>query len=233
LYCNQGILKNKTGNMNKPAVYFIAITFLYCSIATAQVTYKTVNKTHELAPVKISFSFLNMENVLTPVTAGLLVEGQLMDKLHYTVNVRQGYIRNFLIPKTNIITTQRESKGTVIEAGADWVFNDITKSGKVKVTTSSGNNGNYINEKYFSAVCDVRKYWAISGGIMNYTRPKYVNSDSSAYIISGNQSIKAPKDKFTHFNQSTTGFYAGTVHRKIKKSHCTNRQSQLQKILLH
>ena len=204
--------------MKKPAVYFFAFTFLYCGMAVAQVNYKTTNKTHELAPVKISFSFLNMENILTPVTAGFLIEGQLMDKLHYTVHVRQGYIRNFLIPKTDIITTQRESKGTVIEAGADWVLSDITKSGKVKVITSSSNDGTYINEKYFRAVCEVRKYWAVSGGVISYTRPKYINSDSSEYIISGNQSIKAPKDKFTHFNQGTMGFYAGIVHRKIKKA---------------
>lgn len=52
---------------------------------------------------------------------------------------------------------------------------------------------------------------------MYYKRPEYVNSDSSFYIISEGEEIKAPKDFYTSFNQSTGGIYAGIVKRKIRK----------------
>jgi hypothetical protein len=181
------------------------------------VEYQTESKTHNLSPIKVSLSFLNMEQILTPITVGIMVEGHLKDKLFYTVHFRQGYIRNFTIPKDNLVTTQKESKGTVIEVGADWVFADKIKPGLVKIATSISYNGSGTSENYFKAKCDVRKYWALSGGLYEYIRPKYVNSDSSEYIISGNQNIKAPQDKFTSFNLNTVGIYVGLVHRKIKK----------------
>lgn len=200
------------------AIFNLELLTLKCN---AQVNYKTENKTHDLAPIKVSLTILGMENILTPITAGVLVDGHLKDKLFWNVQARQGYIRNFMISSGRIITTQKESKGTVFEAGADWAFKDIVKPSKIKVVTSSNSNtiGSTIHttETYFMADCDVRKYWALSGGAMAYIRPKYINSDSSEYIISGNQDIKATGENFTHFNQRTFGFYGGFVHRKIKK----------------
>jgi len=203
-----------------PFLLLISTTLLLSVRAIAQREYTTTNYTHELSPLKVSLTVIGIEDVLTPITAGLLVEGQLKDKIFYNVQFRQGYLRNFMISKSNLITTQKESKGTVFEAGIDLPFSDKIKPGKVKVTTSLGlsYDGNYLLEKYFKADCDVRKYWAFNGGILYYNRPEYINSDSAFYIISGNENIKAPKDQFTHFNQSTFGFYAGIVNRKIKKA---------------
>ena len=193
--------------------------FLYTiSLHAQSVKYNTENKTNALAPFKISISILNFEQILTPITAGIMVEGHLKDKLFYNVQFRQGYIRNFEISKDNLITTQKESKGTVFEAGVDWVFRDRIKPGKVKIVTSSSSSSYGTSEKYFRADCDVRKYWALSGGVFEYIRAKYINSDSSEYITSGTTDIKAPKDKFTHLNQNTIGLYVGLVHRKIKKA---------------
>lgn len=209
--------------MKKSFIYSFVVAVFYSTTVTAQkAPYTTENKNHELAPVKISVSVLNFESILTPITAGVMVEGHFKDKLFYNVQFRQGYLRNFMIRPDHLITTQKESKGTVFETGVDWVFSDIIKPGKMKVVTSSSSyttgSTTYTNETYFIADCEVRKYWAISGGIMEYTRPKYINSDSSEYIISGNKNIMAPEDKFTHFNQSTFAFYGGLVHRKIKKA---------------
>lgn len=185
----------------------------------AQINYTTENKTHELSPFKISLSFLNFEQLFTPITAGIMVEGKIKDKLFYNVQLRQGYIRNFLIPKDHLITKQKESKGTVFEAGADLIFWDQIKPGKVKVVVSSSYSGyNTTTETYFRADCDVRKYWAVSGGIMEYVRTKYLNSDSTEYIISGDTRIKPTGENFSHFTQSTFAIYGGLVHRKIKKA---------------
>ncbi len=202
-----------------PAILLLLAIFS-CTIADAQPAYTSTSYTHELSPFKVSLTVIGMEDILTPVTAGLLFEGQLKDKIFFNVQIRQGYIRNFLIPKSGLVTTQKESKGTVFEAGIDLPFSDKIKSGKVKVTTSLdlSYDRNYLLEKYFKADCDVRKYHAFNGGIMYYNRPEYINSDSAFYIISGNENIQAPKDQYTHFNQSTIGLYTGLVIRKIKKA---------------
>ena len=199
-------------------LYTFAIVVLYSNRSLSQINYNTENKTNDLSPLKASFSFLNFENFILPITSGLMVEGNVATKLFYNVQFRQGYLRNFFIAKEKLITTQKESKGTFFEAGADFAFSDRIKQGKVKVITESSSDGTHIYQKYFMASCDVRKLWLLSGGILDYKRAKFVNSDSSYYIISDNQNIKAPKDNFTHFNQNTIGIYAGISSRKIKKA---------------
>lgn len=204
--------------MKKLIFYLFAITIFYCNSSFAQIQYTTENKTNHLSPLKVSFSFLNFENVILPITAGVMVEGNVATKLFYNVQFRQGYLRYFFVPKEKLITTQKESKATYFEAGVDFAFSDKIKQGSVKVVTESSNDGTYVHEKYFMANCDVRKLWLLSGGILDYKRAKFVNSDSSYYIISDNQTIKAPKDYFTHFNQNTFAIYAGITSRKIKKA---------------
>ena len=197
-------------------LFFLSFTNL---ITLGQINYTTENKTHELSPFKVSLSFLNFEQLFTPITAGIMVEGKIKDKLFYNAQLRQGYIRNFLISKNHLITKQNESKGTVFEAGVDFVFWDKIKPSKVKVVISSSYSGyNSITETFFRADCDVRKYWAVSGGIIEYTRTKYLNSDSVEYIISSKTNIKPTGENFTHFTQSTFGMYGGLMHRKIKKA---------------
>lgn len=206
-------------NYKIPSILFLVVVFTG-TVANAQTETTTTNYIHNLSPVKVSLTVLAIEDILTPVTAGLLVEGQLKDRMFYNVQFRQGYLRNFMISRTNLVTTQKESKGTVFEAGIDWPFSDKIEPGRIKVTTSLSlsYDRNHLLEKYFKTNCDVRKYWALNGGILYYNRPEYINSDSSFYIISGSEEIKAPKDQFTHFNQSTFGIYAGIVNRKIKKA---------------
>lgn len=200
--------------------FYTLIAFLLVfrnSIQSQTISYKTENFTHNLAPFKLSLSFLNFENIITPITAGIMVEGHVKDKIFYNAQFRQGYIRNFTIASDKLITTQAESNGTYFEAGVDLVFAEKIKKGKVKIVTSSSFNGSSTSEKYFKADCEVRRYFAFSGGVVQYIRPKYVNSDSSEYIISNGADIKAPKDNFTHFNLSTSGLYIGIAKRKIKK----------------
>lgn len=196
----------------------IGLFFLSNFNVSAQISYKTENFTHELSPFKISLALLSFENILTPITAGIMVEGHLKDKLFYNAQFRQGYMRNFMISKENLETTQKESKGTYFEAGMDWSFKEKMKTGKMKITTSSSSDGYTKSETYFMAECDVRKYWALSGGVLAYIRPKYTNSDSSYYIISDDLEIKPANGNFTHFNQSTFGAFGGVSHRKIKKA---------------
>lgn len=195
-------------------IVILTITFH----ASAQERYKTTNFTHDLAPVKVSLTLLGFENVLYPITAGLLVEGVIGDKFFYNAQLRQGYLRNFMIVKDALISSQKESNGTVFEAGVAFPFSDITKPSSVKVTTSTAFDGRLLTEKYFRADCEKRRFWAVSGGLMYYVRPKYINSDSSEYIISGATNIKAPKDKFIHLNQTSLGLYGGIERRKIRKA---------------
>lgn len=201
-------------NTSIKSIFLTLFIFISGYLTAQQVNYETVNKTHDLAPFKVSFSILNFENILTPITAGIAVDGHLKDKLFFNFQFRQGYIRNFTVSKDKLMTTQKESKGTYIEAGIDLPFYEKTKKGKLHIVTSS--NGN--SEQFFKADCEVRKYWAINAGIIEYIRPKYVNSDSSEYIISNVNTFKAPKDHFLHFNQSSTIVFAGLTHRKIKKA---------------
>lgn len=205
---------------NPVPCFLMLLASIFYNRADAQPEYTTTNFTHNLAPFKVSLTLAGMENILTPVTAGVLIEGQLKDRLFYNVQFRQGFIRNFLIAPSKLITTQKESKGTVFEAGTDWSFSEKTKKGRVRVTTSRDliYNDKYILEKYFMADCEVRRSWAFSGGVIFYQRPRYVNSDSSMYIISGDEDIRAPRDGFTHFNQTTLGAYAGLAKRKIRKA---------------
>ncbi|MDB5119601.1 MAG: hypothetical protein JWN56_819 [Sphingobacteriales bacterium] len=202
----------------KPIALVILCISAYCSVLKAQVEYKTKNYTHELAPLKVSVSFLNMEDILTPITAGILVEGQLKDKLFYNVQIRKGYLRNFNIQAKDLLTTKNENKGTVFEADIDFPFSDITKSGKVKVITSTTFDGTYLGEKYFKANAEIRSYWALSGGVTNYSRPKYLKSDDSEYFGSVVQASTDTESKFIPFNIVTSGLYAGIVHRKIRKA---------------
>ncbi|MDB5013276.1 MAG: hypothetical protein JWQ25_1478, partial [Daejeonella sp.] len=196
------------------ALYLLA----YCPETRAQVEYKTENYLHDLAPLKVSVSFLNMEDILTPITAGVLVEGQLKDKLFYNVQFRKGYLRNFNIPARDLLTTKNENKGSVFEAGIDLPFSDVTKTGKVKVTTSTTFDGTYLGEKYFKANAEIRSYWALNGGITNYSRPKYLKTDDSEYLGAEAQSNTGNESKFIPFNIVTSGFYAGIVHRRIRKA---------------
>lgn len=197
---------------------FLTLLFVFQNIVKSQsISYKTENYTHNLAPFKLSISFLNFENILTPITAGVMVEGHVKDKLFYNAQFRQGYIRNFMVATEKLITTQAESNGTYFEAGVDWVFADKIKKGKLKIVTSSSFNGSSTSQTYFKADCEARRYFALSGGVIQYIRPKYINSDSSEYIVSNGVDKKAPNDKFTHFNQSTSGLYVGITKRKIRK----------------
>ncbi len=204
-------------NYLKCYVLLNLLLFISNTSQSQTISYKTENYTHNLAPFKLSLSFLNFENILTPITAGVMVEGHVKDKIFYNAQFRQGYIRNFTIAEEKLVTTQAESNGTYFEAGVDFVFAEKIKNGKVKIVSSSSFNGSSTSETYFKADCEVRRYFALSGGVIQYIRPKYVNSDSSEYIVSKGVDIKAPKDNFTHFNQSTSGLYVGIVKRKIKK----------------
>lgn len=204
-------------NYLKYYVLFNLLLFISNATQSQTISYKTENYTHHLAPFKLSISLLNFESIITPITAGIMLDGHIKDKIFYNVQFRQGYIRNFTISEEKLVTTQAESNGTYFEAGVDLVFAEKIKNGKVKLVTSSSTYGNTTSQTYFKADCEVRRYFALSGGVIQYIRPKYINSDSSEYIVSNGVDIKAPKDKFLHFNQSTSGLYIGISKRKIRK----------------
>ncbi len=198
---------------------FTFFWFLLPFSAMAQVSYTTKSFNHDLAPVKVSVSFFNFESFLFPITAGVMVDGNLKDKLFYNVQFRKGLIRNFFEPKDNLLTTQPESKGMVLEAGADLVFADKTKTGKIKVVTNSDFDGYTLEQKYFNATTDLRRTWAFGGGFMEYSRPKYISSDSSAYLIEDkNAKVEVIPGKKIHFNLHTFGFYGGLSKRKTMKA---------------
>ena len=197
------------------------LLFIVCfaaKLSAQSIEYKTQNNLHDLAPVKISLAVMSMETFLFPITFGGRVEGQILDKLHYQANYRQGVVRNFFIPKDEVLTTQKESKGLYIDASAELVFRDKTKPGRVKVITDNTYNSLYSTQSYFIADCDARRYWALSGGISEYARPKYYSRDSSEYIISDGQNLLPPEGKSYHSNISTTSIFAGLTFRKIRKS---------------
>ena len=202
----------------KPITIVVLYFVTNCYEIRAQVNYKTENYTHDLAPLKVSVSFLNMEDILTPITAGVLIEGQLKDKLFYNVQFRKGYLKDFSIPARDLLTTSNEGKGSVFEAGIDFPFYDATKTGKIKVTTSTTFDGTYLGEKYFKANAEIRNYWALSTGVTNYSRPKYLKTDDSEYLGAQVQSNTGNQSKFIPFDIVTSGFYAGIVRRKIRKA---------------
>lgn len=161
---------------------------------------------------------MNFERGFFPITAGVLAEGQVSNKLYYIAGFRKGYTRNFFIPKENLLTAQKESRGHVFEAGMELVFADRNDQGSMKIVTSSTSYGNYISERYFTASCDVRKYWSLSGGIMQYQAPSYLMGRDSVFIQSGTSRVYPSSEYYLHSNINTFGGYAGLTWRKIKKA---------------
>lgn len=112
--------------MKSNTLLLLAFLCLTTICLNAQINYKTESLDHNLSPIKLSVSILNFENVITPITAGIVAEGHLKDKIFYNAQFRQGYIRNFTVTKENLLTSQKESKGTYFEAGLDLVLADKT-----------------------------------------------------------------------------------------------------------
>lgn len=197
----------------------ISILFsLYNSAQAQTVEYKTENYTQELAPLKISISPLSFENFISPITAGVMAEGYLKKKFFYNVQFRLGYVRNFTIDKEKLVTTQKESKGSFFEAGIDFPFYNKAKPSKLKVVTNTVNYGNSKHESYFKAVCEKRIFWSLSGGVMQYGRARYNNSETSNQFIANGVIVQPGVGNFTHYNQNTFAAFAGISKRRIKKA---------------
>lgn len=196
-----------------PIFIIILLVFSFTGVHS-----QSEDKTHDLSPFKISVSIYNFERLFVPMTAGVMVEGVLKDKLYYNVQVRKGYVRNFFIPFSDILTKQRESKGFVFEGGAEYYFSEKMKSGKVRITTGGG----YNYTEYFNEYVDKRVLWGLGAGVHEYSFARYFGNDPAEFPISNGVKMMPPDGKFYHTNQSTSGIYVGITHRKTKKGKVAN-----------
>ena len=137
--------------MRTPLILLISLFFSEFNFLVAQNS--VTNKTHELSPLKVSFCLLGMENFLTPITTGAMVEGQVKDKIFYNAQARFGILRNFLIKSEKVVSNQKESKGRLLELGTDFVFSDKIRQGKMRIVTSSTSynlgSTQYTSETFF------------------------------------------------------------------------------------
>jgi hypothetical protein len=185
-------------------------------VAAQTVSYKADNQTKKLAPVKVGLTLAFASG--NQIMAGGLVQGNLMDRLFYHGEYRKGLVRGFsnagMAGTEDLLTTQSETKGGYMEAGAEWAIVDKMGEGKFKVVTDQSMN----MERSFRATVDMRKLVTVGGGIFSLSHAYYLGDDSANYFMSGSTMLRPTKDKILHSNINTAGFFAGVSLRKIKKA---------------
>lgn len=184
------------------------------------VSYNVDNKTNKLAPVKVglAISFASGNQIM----AGGMVQGCLANKLFYNAEYRVGLVRGFsnagIAGEEELQTTQSETKGSYMEAGAEWTIRD--KMSKSKMRISTGSTGNI--ERFFYAECDMRKLITVGGGVFSISHAYYLGDDSAHYFTSGSNKLQPATDKIFHSNISTMGAFGGVSLRKIRKGVVTS-----------
>lgn len=179
------------------------------------VSYKVDNQTNKLAPIKVglAISFASGNQIL----AGGMAQGCLANKLFYNAEYRVGLVRGFsnagIAGEEELQTTQSETKGSYMEAGAEWTIRDKMSQGKMRITTGSSGS----SERYFNAVCDMRKLITVGGGVFSIGHAYYLGDDSAQYFTSGTTKLQPAADKVFHSNISTMGAFGGISLRKIRK----------------
>jgi hypothetical protein len=220
--CNRRILNKSTIQNHFPMKRVLVIVFFVFMLMNAQaqvVKYNVDNRTDQLSPFQIGLTLLGMENFMTPITAGVYADFRLTDKIVLNGQVRKGYIKNFLIGES-IASTQEPGKGFYMEAGADLLLLDKVLPGKGDVTVD------FSSTKFFKAATDKRRMIGFSGGVFEYSRPRYCFCDKEEYVISNDNFIKAPADKpLFVYAENTMGIFAGITRINIRKSIITYNQN--------
>lgn len=203
--------------MNNTKLIAVITAALLANSTTAQmVNYKADNQTKKLSPVKVAatLSFASGNQI----SAGGILQGNLVDKLFYHAEYRKGLVRGFsnagVAGKDELTTTQKETKGGYMEIGAEWAIVDDMGSGTFKIVTDQSMS----MERYFRAAVDMRKLVTVGGGIFSLSHAYYLGDDTAHYFMSGATKLQPPKDKILHSAVNTTGFFAGISLRKIKKA---------------
>jgi hypothetical protein len=220
LFClnTKSDIAHKTYSMKR----FIGLLFFFCFFLNTEaqvVKYQVDNRTDQLSPFQIGLTLLGMENFMTPITAGAYADFRLTDKIVLNGQVRKGYMKNFLIGES-IASTQEPGKGFYMEAGADLLLLDKVLPGKGDVTVD------FSSTKFFKAATDKRRMIGFSGGVFEYSRPRYCFCDKEEYVISNDNFIKAPTDKpLFVYAENTMGIFAGITRINIRKSIITYNQN--------
>ena len=193
-------------------IILIFAFFIAFQMSNAQmVNYRVDNRTDQLSPLKVGLTLVGVENFLTPITAGVSVDYRLIDHLTLNGQVRIGYLKNFLLNESALVTTQPENTGFYSEITGNYAFLDWTSKGKIKVQTSGST--------YFKAQCDARHQIAGTAGVFDYSRSGVEYCNSTNYIISGTTNLipSNPDQNMFLLSKNTFGGVFGLTYSNIKK----------------
>ncbi len=216
LICSYTFVSAKCMCMKKMAAGILLLIAHGQQIAAQTVSYRVEDHVHSMAPLKagacLSFASGNQ------ISAGGIIQGSPLPALFCHMEYRAGLVRGFsnrgFTGKDELLTTQPETKGRYMEAGAGWAIMDMVGKGKLRITTATGIAG----ERFFYAQCAMRKVVTVDAGVLSLRYAYYLGSDSGSCFESGGIKLTPGADKAMHTNIQVGSVYAGLSYRKIKKA---------------
>lgn len=198
----------------KKIIFISAFLMLGGTLQAQEVTYKAENFNNTLSPFKVSLSAMFYRSILQPAFGGT-VEGVIANRVAYHGTFLYSPWNNFAIQHEHMNDAgDKFKKEKYFEAGADLFLFSWTKEGKGKFKVTTSNDG--VTERYFIARTDIRKTFAVRGGVVNYNLVRYYNYEDLTGTVGGKEGEMA----FRNFTM--IGGYAGVAFRKIKKARITS-----------
>jgi hypothetical protein len=200
---------------------YVLILLVFCLTANAQmISYNSNNRTEKLSPFKLSAT-VGGDNIL-PQYGGML-EGVIANRIYYDVIFRRDMIRNYLIDKDELRTTNPEVKTNYFEGGIEiFLKRKVNYDGtRLKIVTSQEQYDDVISTNYFMAPADQRNIFSLRGGAYYYNRNFYSRDKNGRYLVSGNDTLNPSGSDVYHTNTLNAGLYAGLSWRTIVKTKIT------------
>ena len=96
-------------------IILIFAFFIEFQMSNAQmVNYRVDNRIDQLSPLKVGLTLVGVENFLTPITAGVSVDYRLIDHLTLNGQVRIGYLKNFLLNESALVTHNPKTQDFIL-----------------------------------------------------------------------------------------------------------------------
>lgn len=197
----------------KKIIFVSAFILLSGALKAQEVTYKAESFNNTLSPFKVSLNATFYRSMFQPAF-GATVEGVIANRIAYHGTFLYSPWNNFLIKYEPMNDAgDKLKKEKYFEAGADLFLFSWSKEGKGKFKVTTSNDG--VTERYFIARTDIRKTFAVRGGVVNYNLVRYYNVEDLTGTVGGKDGEMA----FRNF--AMFGGYAGIAFRKIKKARIT------------